>query len=109
MRYRVGLTAKAERDIDDVLTWLRAQRVSEATAEKWVSGILSSIATLEHDPLRCSRAEESDRLGLDVRQLLFGKRRGQYRILFRVIENRVEILHVRHTMRDWLDLGDLLG
>jgi len=39
--------------------------------------------------------------------MLVGNRRDQYRVLFTVTEARVVVLDVRHSMRDWLEPGEL--
>src|SRR5262249_34745237 len=48
-------------------------------------------------PTRCpvSRAD-SQALGCEVRQLLYGKRRGVYRILFSIVGDTVWVLRIRH-------------
>jgi hypothetical protein len=43
----------------------------------------------------------------EIRQLLFRKRRSQFRILFTITDQRVVILSVRHHSRRPLDGGDL--
>lgn len=37
--------------------------------------------------------------GPEIRQLIYGRRRGQYRVLFAIHEDAVEVLHVRHGAR----------
>jgi hypothetical protein len=46
-------------------------------------------------------------VGLELRELLFGKRRGVYRILFVVDGRTVNILHIRHTASGPLSTFDL--
>jgi len=48
-------------------------------------------------PLRCSLAFENNFFELEIRQLLYGKGKNIYRILFTVTEQTVYILHVRHS------------
>jgi hypothetical protein len=38
-------------------------------------------------------------LGIELRELLFGKRDGTYRILFVAAGQTVSILHIRHAAR----------
>jgi hypothetical protein len=53
--------------------------------------------SLEKMPLRCSLAFENSFLGEEIRQLIYGKGRNTYRILFTVIEHEVQVLFVRHS------------
>jgi plasmid stabilization system protein ParE len=43
----------------------------------------------------------------ELRQLLYGKRRGVYRILFEVRDNNVFILRVRHSAQALLDPNEI--
>ena len=45
-------------------------------------------------------APENDAFEETIRQLLHGKKRGTYRILFTIKEGVVELLHVRHAARE---------
>ena len=63
-------------------------------------------------PRRCSIIPESDEIGQEIRQLLYGKRTGIYRIVFDVQENAtdgplVRILRIWHGARDILHTEDL--
>jgi hypothetical protein len=62
----------------------------------------------ERHPGRCRLAAEANELGFELRDLLFGKRRGVYRILFVVDERTVNVLHIRHAARDAAWPHDLL-
>jgi hypothetical protein len=70
---------------------------------------LAAVQSLEEQPERCGLAPEAEDLGLALRQLLFGKRQGLWRILFTVEGNTVNVLHLRHAAREPLRPGDLRG
>ena len=106
MKYQVQLTAKAERDVDQVLRWFRQQQAT-AAGGRWLAQLLTRLEVLERAPQRCRLADEADDLGLDLRELLFGKRRGKYRILFVIRDNIVGIVHIRHAARDALSADDI--
>ncbi len=57
---------------------------------------MNAIATLQEKPKRCALAPETDAFVEEIRQLMYGKSRNKYRILFAVREDAVFILHVRH-------------
>jgi hypothetical protein len=48
-------------------------------------------------PSRCSLAFENSFFAEEIRQLIYGKGRNTYRILFTVTEDKVQILFVRHS------------
>ena len=106
MTFRVRLTAKAEADVDRVLRWFQEQQAS-AAGGRWFARLMAKIDTLETHPERCGLADESDELGVEIRELLFGKRHGVYRILFKIEERTVQILRVWHGARERVSPEDL--
>jgi plasmid stabilization system protein ParE len=73
MEYRVDIAPAALQDAEDAYLWIKAQASSEVAGE-WYEGLLAAIFTLERSPLRCALAPESEDLGREIRQLLYGKR-----------------------------------
>ena len=106
MRYRVQISKKAEADIDEALAWFWEQLAAEA-GERWLVAIWNAIETLESQPDRFSLAAETEQFGLEVRELLFGKRRGVYRIIFHVGGQTVTILRIWHGSRNAIREIDL--
>ena len=94
MSYRVILQARANEDIDRVLSYL-VRHASLDVAVGWVTEIERAVDTLGQMPLRCPIAPESVHFEREVRQLLVDP----YRILFTIVERDVHVLHVRHTSR----------
>jgi plasmid stabilization system protein ParE len=106
MKYRVHITAKAEEDAEGVLAWFHENQATAAGA-RWFAGIMAAIDTLESHPMRCRIAPESEDIGVEIRQLLFGKRRGVYRVYFLIKGQTVYILRIRHGAMDRLKQEDL--
>ncbi len=106
MKYRVRLAAKAEADVDRVLRWFHEQQAAIAGG-RWFARFMGTIDTLETHPERCGVADESEELGVEIRELLFGKRHGVYRILFQIDGKTVQILRVWHGARDRVSTEDL--
>ena len=106
MKYQVRLTEKAEQDVASALEWFREQAAMAAGA-KWLAQLQAKIDTLETRPARCGLAAESQDLGLEIRELLFGKRRGRYRLLFQIRGRMVHILRIWHSARDSVARDDL--
>jgi plasmid stabilization system protein ParE len=68
---------------------------------------MAKLDTLETYPERCTLAAEAEEIGLEIRELLFGRRQGTYRILFRIRGPVVQILRIWHGARDRLTAHDV--
>jgi plasmid stabilization system protein ParE len=100
MKYRIEVSSVAEAEADKVFLDM-AQRTSLETARYWQASLLSAIESLVQMPKRCSLARENQYFSQEIRQLIHGKGRNVYRILFTVLEGEdvsiVRILHIRHA------------
>jgi toxin ParE1/3/4 len=92
-RYRVEITAAAERDIQ--LNYDYIARDKRRAAANWVRGIKKQIRSLALMPMRCEIIPEAEDIGIEYRHLIFG----QYRTIFRIVEKRVIVLRVIHGAR----------
>ena len=106
MAIQVRITARAERDIEQVLRWFHDQDAT-AAGSRWLNQLHAKIATLETHPERCRLASEASDMGIKLRELSFGRRKGTYRILFELQQDTVQILHIRHSARDAISESDL--
>ena len=95
MSYRVVVTARAAADALATFRWI-AERSPDAAAH-WYEALEQAIATLAEMPERCPAADESEQLGIPLRQLLYGRRRGVYRLLFSIEGETVTLHSIRHT------------
>ena len=101
--YEVRLAEPAEIEIE--AAYLGRMRLGLQVAERWYAGLARALESLSQLPHRFPLAAESDTLGGDIRQMIYGTGRGGYRILYRVLEpdndnpGIVRILHVRHAAR----------
>lgn len=95
MKYRVIVQ---ERAADD-LVWIESYITVDAPlrAQTWVSGMTRRISTLSTMPKRCKVAPESAEVDFEVRCLNIGG----YRVLFTIVGDTVQVLHVRHAARDY--------
>jgi plasmid stabilization system protein ParE len=98
MIFRVETTPAAENEAQAILEWLLAQHAGEAGL-RWFLNLEQAIQSLSHFPERCGLAPENDRFPFEVRQLLYGRRPHVYRILFRIDQDTVYVLHIRHGRR----------
>lgn len=113
MTYRVDISKPAMADAENALLWIRAESPDKAAA--WFRGLLEAVFSLEQFPERCPVAPESRAFLVEVRQLLYGTRRQQYRILFGISidpdtsENVVLIYRIRHGAQRHLEGLEILG
>ena len=103
---RVIVQPPASRDIDDICTFL-AGRCSATAVEAWYNGCMQAIRSLATNAERCSRARESARLGVDLRQLLYRRHQSVHRLLFVIRDDAVRVVHIRHSARAEMTLEDL--
>jgi plasmid stabilization system protein ParE len=105
MRYRVEISSVAEAEADDAFLWL-SQLTSPDKAKQWYNGLLRAIASLSKMPKCCPLARENKYFSQEIRQLLYGRGRNSYRIIFTLIEGKevstVRILHIRHAAQQTL-------
>ena len=94
-KYQVIIQPEAEQGIKEAYYWV--SQYSPRNARNWLDGIYKAIMSLEQMPLRCSVAFENNFFEQEIRQLLYGKSKNTYRILFTVIVMTVHIVYVRHS------------
>jgi toxin ParE1/3/4 len=96
MAYLVNITSRAQRDLAQLYSHIKAE--NSGAALKWYLGLKEAILSLEEYPNRCCPAiRTKDKL----RHLLYGHKPHIYRVIYRVLEKqkRVEVLHIRHGAR----------
>lgn len=104
MEYRIKIAAKAYADAEEAHAWIA--RHSPARAAKWYVNLIEAIESLQSSPARCALAPEADAFQEEIRQLLYGKRRGMYRILFSIRADTVNVLRIIHGAREFLTPED---
>ena len=92
-KYSVEITAIAERDVEEIWSYIAADSQEIATA--FILRLEEQIVTLEQFPERCPLIPENELLGTSYRHLLYGA----YRTIFRIAGNTVLILRVIHGSR----------
>jgi len=105
MKYRLEISSVAEAEVDSI--FLRLSQVTSAMkASKWYAGLLEAIESLLQMPKRCPLARENEYFSQEIRQLIYGRGRNSYRILFTILDQQevytVRILHVRHSAQQTL-------
>jgi plasmid stabilization system protein ParE len=87
----------AARDLDEALLW--AARHAPHAAHAWAERFEIAIHSLGHMAERCPIAPESRRLGRQVRQFVFGRRSGAFRVLFEIDDPVVRVMRIRRASR----------
>ena len=99
MAYRVDLSLPALADAEDAYLWIKYR--SPESAGDWYEGLMQVVFSLENFPARCVIAPESEELGIEVRQLLYGNKSNLYRILFSIEEEEITAMQVVRIWRIW--------
>ncbi|MGB3295712.1 MAG: type II toxin-antitoxin system RelE/ParE family toxin [Phormidesmis sp.] len=100
MTYRIELSSTAQADAD--AAFLRLSQFTEpARAQEWYWGLIEAIASLQEMPRRCAIARENAFFSQEIRQLLYGKEKSTYRIIFTILDGQstptVRVLHIRNA------------
>ena len=105
MKYRIEISSVAEAEADEAFLRL-SQTISPTRAKQWYVGLLQAIESLSQMPKRSPLARENKYFSQEIRQLLYGRGRNSYRILFTILEGQeistVRILHIRHAVQQTL-------
>ena len=106
MIYEVITSEPAEAEAAEAYLWLN--RVSPEFANRWYSGLLDEIASLDTFPKRCPLAPENDDFpDTEVRHLIYRQGKTVYRILYCILEpDTVRVLHIRHGARKYGSSAD---
>lgn len=96
--FEVELTPVAYDELAAAFAY-RSRTTNAVSASDWVRRLLAAAHTLRTMPERCGRAAEAETTGLDVRELLFGKKQGIYRIVFTIHPGVVWVRHIRRASR----------
>jgi plasmid stabilization system protein ParE len=100
MTYQVVVQPSAQAEIEMAYEWT-AERAPMA-ATRWYNRLVDAIRSLADNPERCALASEDEYFPEEIRNLLYGKRRNAYRILFTIRGDTVHVLHVRRGSRQVL-------
>ena len=100
MEFQVVVTEDAERDLEDIVTYI-AKHDSPASAKRVLSRILEIADSLAAAPTRGSQPKELRGLGdQEYRQVFFKP----YRLIYRVVGQRVAIYVIADGRRDMQSL-----
>ena len=105
MTDRVIVTVRARVDAERAFRW--KAEASHQSAVRWFAGLEKAIADLGNGPEKHPLAEEeSERMGILLRQMLYGRRKNVYRLLFAIEGDTIVLHEVRHGSRGPMDHDD---
>jgi len=93
-KYRIDIKPTAEYDLER--RYLKILEESPQNAVSWYLDMISAIEKLDRLAERCPIGPENEDFQKGIRHLIIGN----YRVLYWIIEDVVEILHVRHGRHD---------
>ena len=106
MNFAVQLLWRAERDVDQILTWLHKRSPQGAAA--WHLVWKDTLRTLQSSADTFGHAPENEDQELEVRQITFRTRSGSdYRALYTIRDNDVYVMHVRTPGQDLIPPDEL--
>ncbi len=88
--FKVHISPTVEEEIEHYVHEIAKDSVTHAL--KWYKGIMEKISTLNSSPARCPYADEMAFHDYEIRNLICGN----YRILFHIKSQTVQVLHVKH-------------
>ncbi len=104
--YEVILTRRAETELEEQHHWWAENR-SVHQANRWYSGFIKEMLSLEQSPQRGALALENEFFPYKVFQLNYGlSRRPTHRAIYTVVKEKVVILRVRHLRQAMLTKED---
>ena len=106
MNFVVLTYRRADNDIREAVRWM-AENLSPRVARSWHTGLMNALDSLEANPDRCPLAEEVGELGVELRELLYRRRRTVYRVVFTITGTTVNVIRVRHAAQDRLTDADI--
>lgn len=96
MNYHVRPLPRAIHDVDRILDWMANEKNSLRGAARWLDVYESALAGLAKDPHKYPAAQENEEVEHDLRQILFGTKRGlTYRAVFIIENDEVFVVRVR--------------
>ncbi len=93
MTFQVLVQPQAKADLAAIVDYIAAD--SPENADRWLTIMLQKLQTLEQFPLALPHARERPHHKRDLRQLVHGN----YRIIFYVDDEVVNVVSVRHSSR----------
>lgn len=93
-QYKISIAPEAAKEIENI--YLYIAKDSPNNAAGWYFAIYDKIQTLKDFPTRFPIAFENRYYDYEIRHLIIGN----YRVLYRIQDRNVQILHVKHGAQE---------
>jgi plasmid stabilization system protein ParE len=108
MKCSLKITDEAAELLYAAAKWYAETSQSLEIATAWYDGFLEELELLVDNPMRGSLAPENDLFEFELREIYYGSgKRITHRALYRIVENTIEVLSIRHHAQQPLRKGDL--
>ncbi|MBK1792022.1 type II toxin-antitoxin system RelE/ParE family toxin [Persicirhabdus sediminis] len=98
MKYRVLLTKRFATSLQEMGDYIAADNAQRAIS--WLAEVEAKVMKLDYFPESHPYARENEDHAIELRQLVFGRGRYKYRVIFTVKESDVIALDIRHAARE---------
>ena len=98
MEYKVLLTERFAKHLQEMGDYIAADNPNRAVT--WLKEVEAKVMKLDQFPEAHPYARENNNHGIELRQLVFGRGRYKYRVIFTVRESEVVVLDIRHASRE---------
>jgi len=105
MSYQVLLTQRFTKHLAELGDYIAFDNPSRAFS--WLSEVEKKVMRLDVFPEAHPYARENENYPIELRQLVFGRGRNKYRVIFTVKGEDVIILDIRHSARNEHDSDSL--
>ena len=109
MTYQVSLTSKCELEIAETALWWSENRNADQ-ALAWFEGLHETLETLRENPARLAVFREQSLYDwkYTYRRILFGlSKKPTHRAIYRIQDETVYVVSVRHLSRKEIEPGDI--
>ena len=106
MLRKVEIHPEAATDLRRITLFI-SKRVSSKSAATWYDRIKAAMSRLANEANQWPQADDAVELGIDLREMLHGRRPHVYRILFTIDGDLVNVHRIRHAAQDRLSQDDL--
>ena len=98
MEYKVVLTERFARHLQQMGDYIAADNPQRAVS--WIEEVEVKVMKLNCFPESHPYARENSHHHIELRQLVFGRGRHKYRVIFTVRADDVVVLDIRHASRE---------
>jgi len=105
VEYQVSFTSRFQAHLKDIGDYIAQDGPTNAL--RWIEELERQLSKLRKFPERHGAARENDSHDIELRQMLYGRGRNKYRVIFTIRNNEIVVLDIRHGARKELPPSSL--